>query len=241
MGRMSRTNNISDLELNIRVFEKSFILITSEASSKNDFRSLSRSILQAELDFVDEKIIAENEICLKLNSSFNYQDISKINALALEKKSSNKSWELPVLFKETDDMAIICEKANLTFEQIIEIITSQTLTASMLGFLPGFVYMEGLPEEIQIERKGRPKKNIESGSFAIASKYAGIYNLTSPGGWYVLGSTPCSISNNKTIPPNPIDIGDKIRIVVIDEQQYSEIKSRNLNLVQYNEELRNIK
>jgi len=60
----------------------------------------------------------------------------------------------------------------------------------MIGFTPGFPYLEGLDEALHLPRRASPRPRIEAGAVAIGGPHAGIYSVASPGGWHLLGRTP---------------------------------------------------
>ncbi len=60
----------------------------------------------------------------------------------------------------------------------------------MLGFLPGFAYLGGLPDALDAPRLATPRKNVPARSVAIADGMCAAYPLDSPGGWRLIGRTP---------------------------------------------------
>ena len=62
----------------------------------------------------------------------------------------------------------------------------------MLGFLPGFGYMGQVDERISMNRKDQPQQVI-AGSIGIAGRQTGIYPISSPGGWHIIGRTPLKL------------------------------------------------
>ena len=63
----------------------------------------------------------------------------------------------------------------------------------MIGFTPGFPYLDGLDQRLHLDRKAAPLSLIEPGTVAIGGSHAGIYSVASPGGWYRLGRTELSL------------------------------------------------
>jgi len=68
--------------------------------------------------------------------------------------------------------------------------TDCVFTVYMLGFLPGFPYLGGLPEVLAVPRLASPRKRVPARSIAIAAGLCGAYPCASPGGWRLLGRTP---------------------------------------------------
>jgi KipI family sensor histidine kinase inhibitor len=88
-----------------------------------------------------------------------------------------------------EDIEALENWSGLRHQEIIRIHSQATYTLAMYGFVPGFCYLSGLPESLQIPRKATPGKRVPPGSVAIAAEYSGIYPGEMPGGWFVIGRT----------------------------------------------------
>lgn len=87
------------------------------------------------------------------------------------------------------DLNSVCEILQCTESQLIDAHSSATYRVDMLGFLPGFAYLSGLSEALQLPRKSQPALKVPAGSVAIAEQYSAIYPVDSPGGWHLIGHT----------------------------------------------------
>ena len=87
------------------------------------------------------------------------------------------------------DFGDLIARADLPRDAIIDRISRLTLTVRYLGFLPGWGYLEGWPEEWAIPRRSTSRNRVPGGSFAVANVMAGFYPVDSPGGWNILGRT----------------------------------------------------
>ena len=72
---------------------------------------------------------------------------------------------------------------------MIERLTATEFSVYMLGFLPGFAYLGGLPAALEMPRLATPRTRVPAGSLAIAGRMAAIYPWDSPGGWRLVGRT----------------------------------------------------
>ena len=95
----------------------------------------------------------------------------------------------------------------------------------MYGFMPGFVYLSGLPQQLHIPRKSTPDKRIPANSFAIGGNYAGIYSIASPGGWHILGTIKKTVFNKESVPPLQLRIGQQIIINSISKDDLTKPKT----------------
>lgn len=99
--------------------------------------------------------------------------------------------KIPICFdkKFALDLDFVAASNNLIPEKIVEIFLRKTYRVFMLGFLPGFSYMGEVDKRIVTPRKQTPRIKVPKGSVGIAGKQTGIYSLSSPGGWQIIGQT----------------------------------------------------
>ena len=65
-----------------------------------------------------------------------------------------------------------------------------------------------------------PRKSVPKGAVAIAGSQTGIYPLSSPGGWNLIGSTPNSIFNVDNPKESMLKMGDILRFKSINTEEY---------------------
>ena len=85
-----------------------------------------------------------------------------------------------------DDLESVASAIGRSKEAVIARHSGAEFRVAMLGFLPGFAYLRGLPSELCLPRRS-PRPRVPAGSVAIAAEYSGIYPFASPGGWHLLG------------------------------------------------------
>jgi len=123
--------------------------------------------------------------------------------------------DIPVDFSSrwSPDLALLARRVGSSSEAVVERIASLRLTARYLGFLAGFAYLDGWPEEWSLPRRSEARVRVPRGTFAVAGSMAGLYPAETPGGWNLLGRTDVELWNADRDPPNLIAPGDEIRIV----------------------------
>jgi KipI family sensor histidine kinase inhibitor len=110
------------------------------------------------------------------------------------------------------DLAEVAQMAGCTPEKVIELVTAQPLTVTVVGFSPGFAYLAGLPEELRhIRRRSRPRPSVPVGSVALANGHAAVYPTASPGGWHLIGLTHEPLFTPLTPPYARLAPGDRVR------------------------------
>jgi inhibitor of KinA len=168
-------------------------------------------------------------IYLKKNADLN-RCISLCQSLEIPSShafESKKTWLVPTCYDSSFgyDLEDISHSSKLSSETIIKLHSEAKYRIYGMGFLPGFLYLGGLSEQIHTPRKGVIKQLVPKGSVAIGGKQTGIYPQKSPGGWNVIGRTPIELFNPKLQNPSPFSIGDSIQFVPIDLIEYDEILS----------------
>ncbi|MFT5825581.1 MAG: KipI family sensor histidine kinase inhibitor [Yoonia sp.] len=96
--------------------------------------------------------------------------------------------EMPVIY-DGPDLFAVAQATGLSEAEVIAIHSAPEYRVRMMGFTPGFPYLDGLDPRLHLERKASPRDRIESGAVAIGGSHAGIYSVASPGGWHLLGRT----------------------------------------------------
>lgn len=132
--------------------------------------------------------------------------------------TNRASIEIPVTY-DGPDLEATARQCGITEAELIEIHSAPTYSVRMMGFAPGFPYLEGLDPLLHLERRSSPRNHIKPGTVAIGGPHAGIYSVGSPGGWYLLGKTVLSLFNPeaaKKSNPDPASVftlkpGDRVR------------------------------
>jgi len=125
------------------------------------------------------------------------------------------------------DLADLARYCRLTEAEVIARHSAPEYRVYLLGFTPGFPYMGGIDRSIAAPRLDTPRAQVPAGSVGIAGLQTGIYPLATPGGWRIIGRTPCRMFDPALEPPCRLRPGDRIRFLPIDEdayQAYTEIR-----------------
>jgi len=120
----------------------------------------------------------------------------------------------------------VTDYTKLSRADYIERLLQTELTVAMFGFLPGFVYFQGLDKSLHVPRKTSPTSRTSPNAFAIGGPYAGVYSLPSPAGWNVLGQIPWSLLQTNKLPPMALQPGDKITLTRVDEEEFTAMQQQ---------------
>jgi inhibitor of KinA len=134
-------------------------------------------------------------------------------------------YEIPTYYggQTGADLTFVAEHNGLSEEEVIRIHSSQDYLIYMMGFVPGFPYLGGMPEAIATPRRENPRAKIEAGSVGIAASQTGIYSLESPGGWQIIGKTPVKLYDPESQQPILLSSGHYLRFVPVSKIEYDAI------------------
>lgn len=131
-------------------------------------------------------------------------------------------WKLPVCYdlEFGIDLEEVAKNLDLDVSQVVDTHTKHTYTVYGIGFLPGFMYLGGLPDSLEVARKKTPRLHVIKGSVGLAGKQTGIYPQESPGGWNIIGNCPIPIFNVEKPEPCFVSVGDRIQFYPITKATY---------------------
>lgn len=114
------------------------------------------------------------------------------------------------------DLPFVAEYNHLAIKEVIRIHSSRDYRIYMMGFTPGFPYLGGMNPHIATPRLETPRKETLAGSVGVAGNQTGIYPITSPGGWRIIGRTNQKLFNPDEENPFLLSPGDIIRFVPVE-------------------------
>ena len=113
------------------------------------------------------------------------------------------------------DLGDVARHTGLSEERVVELFSHAEYVVYFVGFSTCFPYLGGLPPELATPRLSAPRKSVPVGSVAIGGPQAGIYPLSSPGGWRLIGRTDLRLFDPAATPPPLLRIGDRVRFVEV--------------------------
>lgn len=130
--------------------------------------------------------------------------------------------EVPTVYggRYGPDIEFVARYHGLSVEEVIELHANKNYLVYMLGFTPGFTFLGGLDERLHTPRLSTPRKRVPAGSVGIGGKQTGVYALSSPGGWRLIGRTYLRIYDPDRDPPIIVKAGDYMRFVPISEEEF---------------------
>lgn len=118
---------------------------------------------------------------------------------------------LPVTF-DGPDLEEASAHAGLDADGLVRAVLDATLEVAVVGFSPGFAYLEGLPPALRrVPRRATPRPAVPPGSLGLAGGRAAVYPQATPGGWQLVGVTDRRLFDPATPPFSLLQVGDTVR------------------------------
>jgi inhibitor of KinA len=125
---------------------------------------------------------------------------------------------VPVLYggEWGPDLAAVAEFAGCDASDVVRLHASRVYRVYMLGFVPGFAYMAEVDAKIAAPRRQAPRVAVPPGSIGIAGPQTGVYPVSTPGGWNLIGRTPLVTFDPERDEPCAFRPGDAVRFEPIE-------------------------
>jgi len=130
--------------------------------------------------------------------------------------------EIPVCYggELGPDLADVATLHGMSCAEVVEMHASGDYLVYMVGFMPGFAYLGGLPERIATPRRQTPRTAVPAGTVGIGGRQTGVYPLVSPGGWNLIGRTPLRMFDVRRDEPTLLTTGDRVRFRPISADEF---------------------
>ncbi|MDT5283011.1 MAG: hypothetical protein QOJ20_4206 [Mycobacterium sp.] len=85
------------------------------------------------------------------------------------------------------DLDEVARLTGMTTDEVVAAHTGSPWRVGFGGFAPGFAYLIGGDERLDVPRQSEPRTRVPAGSVALAGEFSGVYPRESPGGWQLIG------------------------------------------------------
>ena len=116
-----------------------------------------------------------------------------------------------------EDLAEVGRLTGLGAEGVVAAHTGQVWTVAFGGFAPGFGYMVGENQVLEVPRRSSPRTAVPAGSVALAGNYSAVYPRKSPGGWQLIGRTAAPMWDLNREQPALAAPGDRVQFRAVRE------------------------
>ncbi len=124
--------------------------------------------------------------------------------------------EIPVIY-DGPDLESLAAATGLSVNEVISLHTGSDYPVEMVGFTPGFAFIGGLDEKLRVPRREEPRARVPAGSIAVADGRTGLYAISSPGGWNLIGRTTERFFRPEAEDPFPLKAGMRVRFLAVEQ------------------------
>lgn len=144
------------------------------------------------------------------------------------RRVQGRAWRLPACFDAefAPDLGELAALRGMSPDDAVRLLTGAALRVYMIGFLPGFPYLGGLPAALDAPRLATPRTSVPARSIAVAAGLCAVYPWASPGGWRLVGRTPVGLFDaNDAARPALLAPGDVVRWQAVDRAAFTAIEA----------------
>lgn len=154
---------------------------------------------------------------------------------ALQVQRVGQLREVEVCYDEdfAPDLAAVAQASGLSVDRVIACHLQAPYVVRMFGFAPGYAYLSGVAQAIQVPRKPAALRGIPAGSVLIAGPQCLVTTLDMPTGWSVIGRSPTRILTADERVPVLFGVGDRVRFTRVDRAQYEERRAHQRHARQH--------
>ena len=174
------------------------------------------------MDYPNDAIInihpAYNSVMVSLDGKATLENVSDyllsvMDAVNDAESILSRTVEVPVIYggKNGPDLDRVSAHTGLSQDEVIQRHFQGDYVVYFIGFSIGFPYFGGLDQSIATPRLDSPRKSVPKGSIGIAGNQTGIYPLSSPGGWNLIGRTELEIFNIDDPKQSALKMGDRVK------------------------------
>jgi KipI family sensor histidine kinase inhibitor len=204
-------------------------LIVRVDDSLGEVLATVRKLEAANISGVSDIAPAFASVALFLESPAQLEACSEAVRVALRRKRcasggavKRRLIEVPVCYDAEFalDLETVAQHCALAPDEVIARHAAARYGVRCIGFTPGFPFLGGLPSKLATPRRKSPRAAVPAGSVAIGGPQTGIYPLSSPGGWNIIGRTPLRLFDVTREPAVLLRAGDRVRFVSIEREEF---------------------
>jgi KipI family sensor histidine kinase inhibitor len=205
---MSMTADLMDVSALGTVHDYGDQALLLEFDSTAEVLAWTDALREAELLGVLDIVPASRTVLVKLAGP-RYQAPTRqrlaklrVTAEALTEASTPHEADIEIdVVYDGADLEEVARLTGMTTDQVVAAHTGTLWQVGFGGFAPGFAYLIGGDERLNVPRQSEPRTKVPEGSVALAGEFSGVYPRESPGGWQLIGRTNAELWDVDRDPP----------------------------------------
>jgi KipI family sensor histidine kinase inhibitor len=165
--------------------------VLAELSGTQDVLALQALLLENPLPGQQDVLAAAETVLVKADSPASARRMAALLLQLDLTTPTHRDGGLVVIdtVYDGEDLAEVGKLTGLGADGVIAAHSGQIWTVAFAGFAPGFGYMVGENQALDVPRRSSPRTAVPAGSVALAGNYSAVYPRSSPGGWQLIGRT----------------------------------------------------
>jgi 5-oxoprolinase (ATP-hydrolysing) subunit B len=135
-----------------------------------------------------------------------------------------RRWRIPVVYggEYGIDLEDVARTLDTTADDIVARHVAGDYRVAMIGFTPGWSYLSGLEQSLQMPRRQNPRLLTPAGTISIGGVQTGVQCLAGPSGWHLLGCTAVRTYQRHRDPIFLLEPGDAVTFTAVDARTFAE-------------------
>ena len=138
--------------------------------------------------------------------------------------TNTRRWRIPVVYggEHGIDLEDVAKTLKTTPDDIVARHIAGDYRVAMIGFTPGWSYLSGLENSLQMPRRQNPRLLTPAGTISIGGMQTGVQCLAGPSGWHLLGRTAVRTYQLHRDPIFLLEPGDQVTFSAVDAKTFAE-------------------
>lgn len=191
--------------------------------------ALDRALADAPIDGVTETVPTYRSLLVhydpvRIGFDELGERLAALARLPVQPTTEVRRWRIPVVYggEHGIDLEDVARTLNSTPDDIVARHVAGDYRVAMIGFTPGFSYLSGLDDSLQMPRRQNPRLLTPSGAISIGGRQTGIQCLAGPSGWHMIGRTAVRTYQLHRDPVFLLEPGDAVTFHAVDNRQFFE-------------------
>jgi 5-oxoprolinase (ATP-hydrolysing) subunit B len=150
--------------------------------------------------------------------------LTTLAQLPVPPSTNTRRWRIPVVYggEHGIDLENVAKTLKTTPDDIVARHIAGDYRVAMIGFTPGWSYLSGLEDSLQMPRRQNPRLLTPAGTISIGGVQTGVQCLAGPSGWHLLGQTAVRTYQLHRDPIFLLEPGDQITLSAVDAKTFAE-------------------
>ncbi len=124
--------------------------------------------------------------------------------------SAPRTVTVPVRY-DGADLPGVAARVGMSVAEVVQRHSATSYHVYALGFTPGFPFMASVDAGLRLPRRAAPRAAVPAHSVAMANEQTGVYPLSTPGGWHLLGTALEKVYDPHRQDPFLLRPGDSVK------------------------------